>query len=134
MGEPVTSHAVPAPTSLLIRTANAFAASYTLIATGEIDGFASDTVETVLILRRSTVRRIVMYHLSFFASSLRIHDSETVPSVESKSFNVRRRRHLSSELIRGMKDERRLINITTSGIYEYRYSNEEFARTRNVRT
>lgn len=39
-----TSHAVPAPTSLLIRTANAFPASYTLIATGEIDGFASDTV------------------------------------------------------------------------------------------
>lgn len=56
MAAPVTSHAVAASTSLLIRTANAFPASYTLIASGEIDGFASDTVETVLILRRSTGR------------------------------------------------------------------------------
>lgn len=49
----VTSHAVQAPASLLIRTANAFLAGYTLIASGEIDGFASNTVETVFILRRS---------------------------------------------------------------------------------
>lgn len=54
MAAPITSHAVPALASLLIRTANAFPASYALIASGEIDGFASDAVETVLILRRST--------------------------------------------------------------------------------
>lgn len=46
MVEPVTSHGDPALASLLIRTANAFPASYTLIATGEIDGFASDMVRS----------------------------------------------------------------------------------------
>lgn len=56
MTEPVTGYGASAPASLLIRTANAFPTSYALIASREIDGFASDTAETVLILRRSVAR------------------------------------------------------------------------------